>query len=66
MKVYCSCCAKQITNAHVLRENKEMTIAQGAKASFGNQKICGYCADELDENGLYPEERAIVDGWSQS
>jgi hypothetical protein len=63
MKVHCSCCAKQITNATVPRENKEMTVAQGAKAGFGNQKICGYCAEELDENGLYPEELAIVDGW---
>lgn len=30
---------------------------EGAKASFGGEVFCGYCAEELDENGLFPEER---------
>lgn len=31
---------------------------EGAKAAFNrNEVFCGYCAEELDENGLFPEER---------
>lgn len=56
MIIRCSCCGKQAVSYNVSEYDKHCTILQGAKADFGNQVICGYCARDLDEYGLFPEE----------
>lgn len=60
MIIRCSCCAKQAINRYVSRFDKYCTILDGAKADFNNQVICGYCAKDLDEYGLFPEERSML------
>lgn len=56
--IYCSCCGKQaVSRQNPSRFDKFTTKMEGAKASFGGEVFCGYCAEELDENGLFPEER---------
>jgi hypothetical protein len=60
-KRYCCTCAKQLVSYRVGQNNPTLTIAQGAKAGFSYYlPFCGYCAKELDEYGLFPEERATV------
>lgn len=61
MIIYCCCCAKQV----VLGQNpsifdKYRTIWEGSKANFGDTVFCGYCARDLDEYGLFPEERSFL------
>ena len=63
MKIYCSCCGKQAISENVSRYNRSMSILEGAKADCASDRcICGYCAEELDENGMFPEERAQIEG----
>ena len=60
-RVRCSCCAKQIVTERFGRNDPQCTIAEGAVADVApGQAICGYCAQDLDENGLFPEEREDV------
>lgn len=58
MKIYCCCCGKQaIKDQNPSRYDKYVTKLEGSKAAFkADEVICGYCAEELDENGLFPEE----------
>jgi len=63
MKIYCCCCGKQaIPKAIRNKYDRLTTTLEGAKANFGNTVFCGICAEELDENGMFPEERAQVEG----
>jgi hypothetical protein len=57
MKIYCSCCGKQALNQE--RIYSYTTTLIGAVADVGNKVICGVCAKDLDENGLFPEERVF-------
>lgn len=58
MKVYCVCCGKQAINSQVPESDQYMTTLIGAKAAFGpGECYCGHCAKDLDEDGLFPEER---------
>jgi len=58
MKKYCSCCGKQAISEYVKRNHSFLTILEGAKCDCNpNYVICGHCARDLDENGLFPEER---------
>lgn len=59
VKLYCCCCGKQaIHGEKPNRNNKYITTLSGAKAGFKpNEVFCGYCAEDLDEDGLFPEER---------
>lgn len=63
MKIHCSCCARQVSrDTHTLkvgRNNLELTTQIGAVRGFAEEVICGYCAEELDENGMFPEEAAL-------
>ena len=62
MIVRCPCCAKQVVSYHVSRHDKECTIRKGGRAGFTSSEVfCGYCAEDLDENGLFPEERALAE-----
>lgn len=55
--IRCCCCNKQLVkNQQPSIEDKYRTISEGAKSNFGNTVFCGYCAKDLDENGLFPEE----------
>jgi len=58
--VYCDCCGRQVIQHLTDRNDPHCTTSQGAVASFPPNVICGYCAEELDENGLFPEERATL------
>ena len=52
-KVICECCGRQITRTG---GDNYTASAIGAVRSIGNTAICGECASDLDENGLFPEE----------
>lgn len=60
MKIICVCCCKQAVNQDVSRNDPYLTTLEHARAGFGKGECyCGYCAEEMDENGLFPEERAL-------
>lgn len=59
-KVYCCTCGKQVVSYAVSRRDQCRTISEGAVAGGLGQVFCGYCAEELDENGLFPEERHLL------
>lgn len=55
--VNCSSCAKQVVTTWTPSwDDKRCTTSEGAKPSFPGEVFCGYCAEELDENGMFPEE----------
>lgn len=58
-KIICCVCGKQVvTGQNPSRYDLYITKLEGAKAGFNsNEVFCGYCAEDLDENGLFPEER---------
>jgi len=59
MKIYCASCGRQV----VPRNESTQYIAPGLcpKAAVGlKQVFCDECSQELDENGLFPEERALL------
>ena len=57
MKRYCSCCGKQAIKGNTPRDDKYCTIIRGAVTDCNpDYVICGYCAEDLDENGLFPGE----------
>jgi len=59
--VYCSCCCKQVVDQrNCSPHDSRVTRALGAVADV-NGIICGFCAKDLDENGLFPEERALAE-----
>lgn len=60
--IYCSSCCKQvINNREISRNDCLVTTSVGAKAGVGSEVFCGFCAEELDENGLFPEERRLLE-----
>lgn len=59
--IYCCVCSKQCLDREVSKWDKYCTTLIGAKANFGNTVFCGYCAKDLDEYGLFPEERTDND-----
>jgi len=59
MKIVCVCCGKQDVSYSVSRYDKYVTTLTGARTAFNQGECyCGYCAEDMDENGLFPEERA--------
>lgn len=62
VRAYCSCCGKQAVKSWKPdRCDDRCTTMEGAVADFPPNVICGYCAEDLDENGLFPEEAAQAD-----
>lgn len=49
-KVICACCGQQIIPDH--------TNHSPVKRLCASQHICSKCAKDLDQDGLFPEERA--------
>ena len=64
VRLYCCCCGKQaVKNGKPPRHDKYTTTLEGARAGFSRGEVfCGYCAEEMDENGLFPEEQAQAYG----
>ena len=58
---YCCCCGRQAVPRATDPRDSLVTTLQGARAGFSsNEVFCGHCAVDLDENGLFPEEREYV------
>ena len=58
-RIYCCCCSKQILkDDNISRRDNYVTTAKNAKYDCCGKIICGYCAEDLDENGLFPEEHS--------
>ena len=56
-RVVCCVCGKQILKiGNPERHDKYVTTSTGAKFGFGSEAFCGYCAEDMDENGLFPGE----------
>lgn len=55
MRIVCECCARQILPGSGTPD--EYVTYGPVRKLFGCQYICGHCARDLDENGLFPEER---------
>jgi len=56
MRIKCSICDKQIIRDHVEIDDKFVTCGP-VKILCCNQYACYYCGQDLDENGIFPEER---------
>lgn len=57
----CCCCAKQAVDRPAGRDDYITTLI-GAKAGFKSDEVfCGHCAKDLDENGLFSDERAAAE-----
>lgn len=61
MKIVCVCCGKQALDEKVSASDRYTTTLIGARAGFQHGECyCGHCAEEMDENGLFPEEQALA------
>lgn len=61
MRIVCCCCGKQALKGDVSQYDEYCTTLTGARAGFKSDEVfCGYCAEDLDENGLFPEEQALA------
>lgn len=63
MKIYCCVCGKQaVKDRNPSRDDEYITKLESSRAGFkSNEVFCGYCAEEMDENGLFPEERTNLE-----
>lgn len=59
-KVNCACCGKQIVRHQVPRHDKYCAPAKDAKPLGTGRWCCGYCGEDLNEHGLFPEERHLA------
>lgn len=59
IKIYCCVCGKQAVKGQNPRwDDPRITKLEGGRAAFSSDEcFCGYCAKDMDENGLFPEER---------
>jgi hypothetical protein len=61
-RMVCCVCGRQVVNCgeRDLTNNDKFVSSTGAKAGlpgrFGPTCFCRYCAQDLDENGNFPEE----------
>jgi hypothetical protein len=54
MRFYCPSCGRQATERET---NSERARTASNKPGFSGEIYCVDCAELLDENGLFPEER---------
>lgn len=61
MKIHCCVCGKQAVRGQNPRpDDEKITKLEEARAAFSpDECFCGYCAKDMDENGLFPEERLM-------
>lgn len=56
-KVVCECCGRQIVSYKI---DDQYCIGGGLPKMLGFGKYCCHkCGEDLDENGLFPEERGV-------
>ena len=55
--MFCAVCGRQIFKGSV--STKETAPFRGSVFNGPTSLICGDCSKDLDENGLFPEERWI-------
>jgi hypothetical protein len=55
MKIVCECCGWQILPGSGTPDR--YVTYRPVRRWFASQYICGHCTHDLDENGLFPEER---------
>lgn len=57
IKKYCPCCGRQVVSYN---QSDEHTASgtRPKRAVNPNELFCDECGEELDENGLFPEEAA--------
>lgn len=60
VRVNCSCCARQMV-PDVLIPDEYVTKAEGARLIGHGIWACGVCARDLDADGYFPEERALLE-----
>lgn len=53
-KIYCCCCGRQVFKDSYSTDRTGPSL--GAKYNNHNTVFCGDCAEDLDENGNFPEE----------
>lgn len=59
--IHCTCCGKQaVRGQNPSISNSCITKLEGSVADFGGDVICGYCAQDLDEYGLFPNELSML------
>lgn len=59
-KIYCACCGRQVIQVDHPISSDYYISSHEAVSNFGNTVICRNCAVDLDENGLFPEERELL------
>jgi hypothetical protein len=60
-KIRCECCGKQAVSQGAYREDRYTTPLAGARGgSRPGTVICRFCAEDLDEDGFFPEERVFL------
>lgn len=60
MRIVCVVCCKQALNQVVSPHEEYTTTLIGARAGFKlDECFCGHCSKDMDEDGLFPEERAL-------
>lgn len=57
-KLYCCCCARQFV--HQVWDSKIMVSYQQSTFMGQNKYACIDCSEDLDENGLFPEEHYLL------
>jgi hypothetical protein len=56
-KYICPCCGRQVVD-YVSKGDDYICPLEGGRRGIGNEIYCGECSQDLDENGLFPEEAA--------
>lgn len=56
MKHYCSCCGRQFVD--IVWDKSILVSKYGAVVLGFSQFACHDCAEDLDENGMFPEDHA--------
>ncbi len=54
--IYCQCCSRQLVDYECKSNDKTIVSRRDAKRMI-NGYCCSGCSEDLDENGLFPEER---------
>jgi len=59
-RIYCSCCGRQLVSYLTNPDDKLIVNKDNAVVLDNNSIACHECAKDLDEDGLFPEEAAIL------
>ena len=60
-RVYCCACGRQVVSFCRGRgTGSDLVAPYPVVAGIDDQVFCADCAEDLDENGMFPEERASL------